>query len=70
MGTRDITQDYHDLDDPIFVPLDQRDLMSIAKGVKERSREAVPRLFVMFAARHPLRDQVTMKLPRFVLTLQ
>jgi hypothetical protein len=48
------------------VQLDERDLMSIAKGVKQRSREAVPRLFVMFAARDPLRDQITMKLPRFI----
>jgi hypothetical protein len=38
--------------------------MSIAKGVRQRSKASVPREFVMFAARHPQRDQVTMKLPR------
>ncbi|MEO6773986.1 MAG: hypothetical protein ABI467_13385 [Kofleriaceae bacterium] len=48
--------------------LDQRDLMSIAKGVRDRSRPALPRTFVLFAANVPrlipIRDQPTAKIPR------
>jgi len=40
--------------------------MSIAKGVRQRSQQAVPRLFVMFAARHPCRDQITTRIPLFI----
>jgi hypothetical protein len=39
--------------------------MSIAKGIRQRSIAAVPRTFVMFAARNPLSMQVTVKIPRF-----
>jgi hypothetical protein len=48
--------------------IDQRDLMTIAKGVRERSLPAVRRAFVLFAAcipcMVPLRDQPTAKIPR------
>ncbi|MEO8553190.1 MAG: hypothetical protein ABI678_24625 [Kofleriaceae bacterium] len=44
--------------------------MSIAKGVRSRSRPSVPRTFVLFAAFNPrmsqMRDQQTMKIPRMV----
>lgn len=57
------------MDDPPGVELlDQRDLMSIAKGVRDRSRPALPRTFVLFAANVPrlipIRDQPTAKIPR------
>ena len=59
------------MDDPSVVELiDQRDLMSIAKGVRQRSRPSVPRTFVLFAAAIPrmipMRDQPTEKIPRLV----
>jgi hypothetical protein len=48
--------------------IDQRDLMSIAKGVRQRSRASLPRTFVLFAAAIPrmipMRDQPTEKIPR------
>ena len=48
--------------------IDQRDLMSIAKGIRERSRPSLPRTFVLFAADIPrlmqIRDQPTDKIPR------
>jgi hypothetical protein len=47
--------------------IDQRDLLSIAKGVRQRSRPSVPRTFVLFAASIrmiPMRDQPTEKIPR------
>jgi hypothetical protein len=54
-------------DSRIVTPeLDLRDLMSIAKGIRQRSLPAVPRTFVMFAVRHPLSMQVTVKIPRYV----
>lgn len=48
--------------------IDQRDLMSIAKGIRQRSCPSLPRTFVMFAAAIPrfipMRDQQTEKIPR------
>jgi len=48
--------------------IDQRDLMSIAKGIRQRSCSSVPRTFVLFAANVPtfiaMRDQQTEKIPR------
>lgn len=59
------------MDDPLLVKqpvLDQRDLMSIAKGIRQRSRTAVPRSFILFVANYPqyvsMRDAATMKIPR------
>jgi hypothetical protein len=57
------------MDDPSVVELlDQRDLLTIAKGVRQRSRPSVPRTFVLFAANVPrlvpMRDQPTAKIPR------
>lgn len=57
------------MDDPSLVELlDQRDLLTIAKGVRQRSRPCVPRTFVLFAANVPrlvpMRDQPTAKIPR------
>jgi hypothetical protein len=56
------------VDDPSLVDLDQRDLISIAKGVRTRSRPSVPRTFVLFAAYNPrisaMRDQQTVRIPR------
>ena len=58
------------LDEPALVDLDQRDLLSIAKGIRTRSRPSVPRTFVLFAAYNPsvstMRDQQTVKIPRMV----
>jgi hypothetical protein len=48
--------------------IDQRDLMSIAKGIRQRSRPSLPRTFVLFAVNIPrfiaMRDQQTEKIPR------
>ncbi|HET9993003.1 MAG TPA: hypothetical protein VFQ65_30920 [Kofleriaceae bacterium] len=48
--------------------IDQRDLMTIAKGVEQRSRPSMPRTFVLFASAVPrmisMRDQPTDKIPR------
>ncbi|GEM_PF-5083729 len=59
------------MDDTVVVKqpvLDQRDLMSIAKGIRQRSRTAVPRSFILFVANYPqyvsMRDAATMKIPR------
>ncbi len=59
------------MDDPVLVKqpvLDQRDLMSIAKGIRQRSRPAVPRSFVLFVANYPhyvsMREAATIKIPR------
>ena len=50
--------------------IDQRDLMSIAKGIRQRSRPSLPRTFVLFFAAVPrfipMRDQPTEKIPRLV----
>ncbi|MEO8843326.1 MAG: hypothetical protein ABI591_12850 [Kofleriaceae bacterium] len=45
--------------------MDLRDLMSIAKGIRLRPLPEVTRTFVMFAVRHPLSTQVTVKIPRY-----
>jgi hypothetical protein len=48
--------------------LDQRDLMSIARVIRQRSRPSLPRSFVMFVANYPqyvsTREVATMRLPR------
>jgi len=48
--------------------LDQRDLISIAKGIRQRSRPSAPRSFVLFVANYPqyvsMRDAATIKIPR------